>query len=165
MAATTKRLGGNARFSAMLCNILIAKRLSKNEWVLRSCFSFSRCETCLIELRYMVFRNAKRGLSRCDWAGIVARNMPNGERATQTRDGECGKTMVPLSGSSKNDAQLLCQNVGQNVLRKTGETGDDASRSVTPIGHSTETGGGGLMVLFNACQRFLRRVASRRVSP
>lgn len=65
----------------------------------------------------MVFRNAKRGLSRCDWAGIVARNMPNGERATQTRDGECGKTMVPLSGSSKNDAQLLYQNVGQNVLR------------------------------------------------
>ena len=82
------------------------------------------------------------------------------------RDGECGKTMVPLSGSSKNDAQPLYQNIKQNVLRKTGETGDDASRSVTPIGHSTETGGGvGLLVLFNACQRFLRRVASRRVSP
>lgn len=67
--------------------------------------------------------------------------MPNGERATQMSDGECGKTMVPQSGSSKNDAQLLCQNIIQNVLRKTGETGDDASRSVTPIGHSTETGG------------------------
>ena len=71
----------------------------------------------------------------------MARKTPNGERATQMSDGECGKTMVPLSGSSKNDAQLLHQNVGQNVLRKTGETGDDASRSVTPIGHSTETGG------------------------
>lgn len=82
------------------------------------------------------------------------------------RDGECGKTMVPLSGSSKNDAQLLCQNITQNVLRKTGEAGDDASRSVTPIGHSTETGGGGgLMVPFNACQRFFRRVTSSRFSP
>ena len=89
----------------------------------------------------MVFRASRRDLSRCDWAGIVARNMPNGERATRNRDGEHGKTMVPLSGSSKNDAQLLCQNITQNVLRKTGETGDDASRSVTPIGHSTETGG------------------------
>ena len=95
----------------------------------------------------------------------MARKMPNGECATQMSDGEHGKTMDPLSGSSKNDAQLLCQNITQNVLRKTGEAGDDASRSVTPIGHSTETGGGGLMVLFNACQRFLRRVASRRVSP
>ena len=64
LAATTKRLGGNMRFSAMLCNLLVAKRLSKNEWAFRSCFSFSRCETCLTERRYMVFRNAKRGLSQ-----------------------------------------------------------------------------------------------------
>ena len=126
----------------MLCNLLVAKMLSKNEWVFRSCFIFPRCETCLIGRRYMVFRASRRGLSRCDWAGIVARNMPNGECATRNWDGEHGKTMVPLSGSSKNDAQLLYQNITQNVLRKTGETGDDASRSVTPIGHSTETGGG-----------------------
>lgn len=80
------------------------------------------------------------------------------------RDGECGKTMVPLSGSTKNAAQLLYQNIIQNVLRKTGETGDDASRSV-PNWPSDRNGWGGLLVLFNACQRFFRRVTSSRVSP
>ena len=77
----------------------------------------------------MVFRASRRALSRCGWVGIVARKRVDGERATQTRDGEHGKTMVPLSGSSKNDAQLLYQNITQSVLRKTREAGDDASRS------------------------------------
>ena len=95
----------------------------------------------------------------------MARKRVDCECATRNWDGEHGKTMVPLSGSSKNDAQLLCQNIKQNVLRKTGETGDDASRSVTPNWPFDRNGWGGLLVLFNACQRFFRRVTSSRVSP
>ena len=67
----------------------------------------------------------------------MARNMPNGERATRNRDGEHGKTMVPLSGSSKNDAQLLCQNIKQNVLRhaREGQRGGHQSKR-----HATKGG-------------------------
>ena len=65
----------------------------------------------------------------------MARKTPNGERATQMRDGECGKTMVPPSGSSKNDAQLLYQNIIQNVLRQVrkGQRGG-INQSGTPRG-------------------------------
>lgn len=83
--------------------------------------AISCCQTCLTERQNMVFRVLRRALSRCGWAGIVARKRVDGECATRNWDGEHGKTMVPLSGSSKNDAQLLHQNTGQNVLRKTGE--------------------------------------------
>ena len=65
LLAITEGLAGNTRFSASLFNPLNSKRLTKNEWILRSCFIFPRCETCQTERRYMVFRASRRGLSRC----------------------------------------------------------------------------------------------------
>ena len=47
--------------------------------------------------------------------------MANGERSTQMREGEHGKTAVSLSGLTKNAAQLLHQNITQNVLRQARE--------------------------------------------
>ena len=44
--------------------------------------------------------------------------MPNGERTTQTGYGEHGKTTVPLTGSTKNAAQLLHQNIKQDASRQ-----------------------------------------------
>ena len=44
--------------------------------------------------------------------------MPNGERTTQTGDGEHGKTTIPLAGSTKNAAQLLHQNIKQDASRQ-----------------------------------------------
>ena len=65
LLAMAEGLGGNMRFSALLCNLLVAKKLSKDERILRSCFVFPRCETCQTEHRYMVFRGSIHGLSRC----------------------------------------------------------------------------------------------------
>ena len=62
--------------------------------------------------------------------------MANGERRTQMRDGEHGKTAVSLSGSTKNTAQLLCQNIIQNVLRQAheGQRGVHQSKQHTTKG-------------------------------
>ena len=43
--------------------------------------------------------------------------MPKGERTAQISVGEHEETSIPLSGSTKNAAQLLHQNIIQNVLR------------------------------------------------
>lgn len=148
----------------MQVETLLIRWLLRNGRMLPFALAISCCQTCLTERQNMVFRVLRRALSRCGWAGIVARKRVDCECATRNWDGEHGKTMVPLSGSSKNDAQLLHQNTGQNVLRKTGETRMMLLVALLQLTiRPKRVGGVGLMVLFNACQRFFWRVASSRV--
>ena len=118
MVAMTEGLDGNTPFSAQLHNHLTFNKLPRQERIQPSWLAISHCETCLTKGRYMVFRVAERGLSSCGKAGLAKRNMPNGERTTQTGYGEHGKTTVPLTGSTKNAAQLLHQNIIQDASRQ-----------------------------------------------
>lgn len=102
-------LGANTRFSVCFCNRLVFSDL-RDGWLFW-CFAFGyqRHKTCLIEVRYMVFRASKHARSKCETCPDATRNMPNGASDDFWWRSDLAKRAFPRSISRKIPTQLFNQ--------------------------------------------------------
>ena len=105
----TEMLGANTRFLACFCNRLVFSDLC--DWWLfgRFAFGYQRHKTCLIEVRYMVFRASKHARSKCETCPDATRNMPNGAPEDFLGRSDLAKRAFPRSISRKIPTQLFNQ--------------------------------------------------------
>ena len=105
----TEMLGANTRFSVCFCNRLVFSDLCNEQFFWCFAFGFQRHKTCLIEVRYMVFRASEHARSKCETCPDATRNMPNGAPDDFLGRSDLAKRAFPRSISRKIPTQLFNQ--------------------------------------------------------
>ena len=105
----TEMLGANTRFSVCFCNRLVFSDLCNEQFFWRFAFGFQRHKTCLIEVRYMVFRATEHARSKCKTYPDATRNMPNGAPDVFWGRSDLAKRAFSHSISRKIPTQLFNQ--------------------------------------------------------
>ena len=85
------------RFSAHLYKTLSINVLQLKQHFLYSKFHIPYHETCLIEMRKTIFRNAKHAQTRRETCPTASRNISNGEWRATHRQRNTAKTTFSLS--------------------------------------------------------------------